>query len=84
MFFRYDPYDKKFTEEFYDHTVMRDARKQEISKAKSASKFGLIVGTLGRQGNPKVMEHFQVSGIQINLHYDYLSLEIKSARLIKL
>ncbi|KAJ9596902.1 hypothetical protein L9F63_012083, partial [Diploptera punctata] len=57
--FRYDPYDKKFTEEFYDHQAMREIRKQEIGKAKSVSVFGLILGTLGRQGNPRIMEHFQ-------------------------
>ncbi|PSN42743.1 2-(3-amino-3-carboxypropyl)histidine synthase subunit 1 [Blattella germanica] len=56
---RYDPYDKKFTEEFYDHVKMRDTRRQEIIAASSASKFGLILGTLGRQGSPKVIEHFQ-------------------------
>jgi 2-(3-amino-3-carboxypropyl)histidine synthase len=58
--YRYDPYNKKFTEEFYDHVEMRNVRKQAISEASNASRFGLILGTLGRQGSTKVMEHFQV------------------------
>ena len=60
LIYRYDPYDKKFTEEFYDHIQMRNIRKQAISEACNASKFGLILGTLGHQGSTKVMEHFQV------------------------
>lgn len=55
--YRYDPYDKKFTEEFYDHDVMRATRKEMIEKAKNANTFGVILGTLGRQGNPKVLTH---------------------------
>lgn len=58
--YRYDPYDKKFTEEFYGHIEMQTVRKQAISEASNASRFGLILGTLGRQGSTKVMEHFQV------------------------
>lgn len=57
--YRYDPYDKKFTEEFYGHIEMQTVRKQAISEASNASRFGLILGTLGRQGSTKVMEHFQ-------------------------
>jgi len=58
--YRYDPYDKKFTEEFYDHVEMRNVRKQAISEASNASRFGLILGTLGHQGSTKVVEHLQV------------------------
>lgn len=58
--YRYDPYDKKFTEEFYDHVQMQNVRKQAIGDASNASRFGLILGTLGHQGSTKVMEHFQV------------------------
>jgi len=55
--FRYDPYSKVFTEEFYDHELMRKNRKNAIEKAAAADKWGVILGTLGRQGSPKVMEH---------------------------
>lgn len=52
--YRYDPYDKSFTEEQYDHERMHNLRKDAIDKAKTAKKFGLILGTLGRQGSQKV------------------------------
>lgn len=57
--YKYDPYEKKFTEEEYDHLEMRKNRKKAIDQAKSAQKFGLILGTLGRQGSPKVMKHLE-------------------------
>lgn len=57
--YRYDPYNKEFTEEFYDHEAMRKNRKDAIEKAKTAETFGIILGTLGRQGSPKVLEHLE-------------------------
>jgi len=54
--FRYDPYEKKFTREFYRHEEMRGMRQEAIDKAFTAKKFGLILGTLGRQGSPAVLE----------------------------
>lgn len=57
--YKYDPYDKKFTQEFYDHEAMRKNRKMAIEKAKRAKRFGLILGTLGRQGSPKVLQYLQ-------------------------
>lgn len=53
---RYDPYSKVFTREYYDHEAMRALRLRAIDTARSAQKWGLIMGTLGRQGSPKVME----------------------------
>ena len=58
LIFSYDPYSKKFTREHYDHTEMHSLRKHAIDLAKKAKKFGLILGTLGRQGSPKVLEVF--------------------------
>lgn len=57
---RYDPYEKKFTEEFFEHSTMLTQRKQAMDKAMVAGTFGIILGTLGRQGSPKVMNNFQV------------------------
>lgn len=57
--YRYDPYDKKFTEEFYDHTLMRKFRSEAICEASTTPRFGLILGTLGRQGSLKVLENIQ-------------------------
>lgn len=65
--YRYDPYSKKFTHETYDHALMKSTRKEAIAKAASAKCYGLILGTLGRQGSPKVLnflkEKMRVAGI---------------------
>ncbi|GAA6109653.1 2-(3-amino-3-carboxypropyl)histidine synthase subunit 1 [Tachysurus ichikawai] len=54
--YRYDPYNKVFSREHYDHKAMRANRMQAIETARSAQRWGLILGTLGRQGNPKILE----------------------------
>lgn len=54
--FRYDPYEKKLTEETYDHKRMLENRLRSIDQAKNSKTFGLILGTLGRQGNPNVLK----------------------------
>lgn len=53
--YRYDPYSRKLTRETYDHAEMHDLRRQAIKSAKTAKKWGLILGSLGRQGNPHTM-----------------------------
>ncbi|KAK3737465.1 hypothetical protein QZH41_008349, partial [Actinostola sp. cb2023] len=57
--FRYDPYDKVLSREYYDIEAMHRARHTAIQTAMKAKKYGLILGTLGRQGNPKVMENLE-------------------------
>ncbi|KAK7171861.1 hypothetical protein R3I93_004227 [Phoxinus phoxinus] len=57
--YRYDPYNKVFSREYYDHEAMRATRLQAIERARSAQRWGLILGTLGRQGNPKILEHLE-------------------------
>uniref|UniRef100_A0A3B4Z944 2-(3-amino-3-carboxypropyl)histidine synthase subunit 1 n=2 Tax=Stegastes partitus TaxID=144197 RepID=A0A3B4Z944_9TELE len=57
--YRYDPYSKVFSREYYDHEAMRALRHQAIDKARLAQRWGLILGTLGRQGSPKVLEHLE-------------------------
>ncbi|XP_014248416.1 2-(3-amino-3-carboxypropyl)histidine synthase subunit 1 [Cimex lectularius] len=57
--FRYDPYEKKLTEEWYNHAALYEGRRLAINKSKESSVFGLILGTLGRQGNPNVMNNFK-------------------------
>ncbi|KTF93225.1 hypothetical protein cypCar_00021133, partial [Cyprinus carpio] len=57
--YRYDPYSKVFSREYYDHEAMRATRLQAIESARSAQRWGLILGTLGRQGNPKILEHLE-------------------------
>lgn len=53
--YRYDPYSRKLTRETYGHDEMRDLRADAIRTAKRAKKWGLILGSLGRQGNPHTM-----------------------------
>ncbi|KAM7358631.1 diphthamide biosynthesis 1 isoform 1-T4 [Cochliomyia hominivorax] len=52
--YKYDPYEKKFTIEEYDHRTMQSMRYGEIEKAMKAKKIGIILGTLGRQGSSRV------------------------------
>ncbi|KAG9241629.1 putative diphthamide synthesis protein-domain-containing protein [Calycina marina] len=53
--YRYDPYSRKLTRESYGHKEMQTLRREAITTAKSAKKWGLILGSLGRQGNPSTM-----------------------------
>jgi len=57
--YRYDPYSKVLSREYYDHELMRKNRQKAIVGAKQADTWGLILGTLGRQGNPNVLEHIK-------------------------
>lgn len=57
--YKYDPYDKKFTTETYEHKLMQSNRRNQITIAQSASTFGLILGTLGRQGSTKVLKNLE-------------------------
>ncbi|XP_048468708.1 2-(3-amino-3-carboxypropyl)histidine synthase subunit 1 [Rhincodon typus] len=65
--YRYDPYSKVLTHEFYDHEAMQAIRKDAIATAAKATMWGLILGTLGRQGSPKIMEHveFQLRTLKV-------------------
>ncbi|KAJ3249032.1 Diphthamide biosynthesis protein 1 [Chytriomyces hyalinus] len=89
--YRYDPYPKSFTREYYDHAQMRSLRSKAIRSVetftpssaaasvtdknaddkeagvvdkmtralsmKERPLVAIIVGTLGRQGSPKVLSH---------------------------
>ncbi|KAI9158354.1 2-(3-amino-3-carboxypropyl)histidine synthase subunit [Paramyrothecium foliicola] len=53
--YRYDPYSRKLTRETYGHDEMQSVRRDAIRTARGARKWGLILGSLGRQGNPHTM-----------------------------
>lgn len=57
--FRYDPYSRKFTREHYDHAQMAMVRQDAMQLAFSAKKIGLILGALGRQGNPETLDRLE-------------------------
>lgn len=50
--YRYDPYSRRLTWESFDHEQLYTLRRSAILTARKAGKWGLILGTLGRQGNP--------------------------------
>ena len=67
--FRYDPYSKKLTRERYDHMEMQSVRDNAVQEARRSltnisenhtstaeALWGVILGTLGRQGNLKQMQ----------------------------
>ena len=57
--FRYDPYNRVLTKEEYAHGEMRAVRKSMVERAARAAKWGVVLGTLGRQGNPAILEHLE-------------------------
>ena len=63
--FRYDPYSKVLSREHYDIEKMHANRKAAIETAKDAQLFGIILGTLGRQGSPKIMQVCQISDVDM-------------------
>lgn len=98
--FRYDPYSKKLTRERYDHHEMQNIRHDAVQTArKSISAFsedamaktndepplwGVILGTLGRQGNLKQMQAItrQLEASQTSIPYIQILLsELSPAKL---
>lgn len=57
--FRYDPYMGKLFLEEYDTKGMMDDRKRAIEKAMGAKSWGIVLGTLGRQGSLNSLEKLQ-------------------------
>ena len=68
IYYRYDPYGKSLTIESYGHEEMKSIRYAAIQQAKAAisyastekpATFGIILGTLGRQGNPAIIQRIK-------------------------
>ncbi|KAG9121514.1 Diphthamide biosynthesis protein 1 [Ceratobasidium sp. 392] len=64
--FRYDPYSKKITRERYDHAEMRAVRARAVRSASATideegarGTWGVILGTLGRQGSLRQHQSIQ-------------------------
>ncbi|CAG2165266.1 unnamed protein product [Oppiella nova] len=59
--FKYNPYNKEITQEFYDTNKMMSFRRNAIRETtkvcNDSGVFGVILGTLGRQGNPRVLHN---------------------------
>ncbi|XP_062602555.1 2-(3-amino-3-carboxypropyl)histidine synthase subunit 1-like [Saccostrea cucullata] len=54
--YRYDPYSKVFSKEYYDFDKMHSIRRSAIATAAEGQKYGVVLGTLGRQGSTKVLQ----------------------------
>ena len=59
LFLRYDPYSKTLTKEEYAHEEMHALRQHAIRAAQDKKVFGVVLGTLGRQGNPAILKQLQ-------------------------
>lgn len=57
--FRYDPYSKIMTREHYDTQTMKSSRLLAVQTASTAKRFGVILGTLGRQGSTVLLERLE-------------------------
>jgi 2-(3-amino-3-carboxypropyl)histidine synthase len=60
--FLYDPYTKRLQRELYNHSEMRRLRREAIGEAQETLKtpesgWGLVLGTLGRQGSTRVLDY---------------------------
>lgn len=84
--FRYDPYGKVMTQEYYDTPRMHDMRQGAIAQAKQAiavgRAVGLILGTLGRQGSTKILKRLEEKLAKAGIPYFVMLLsEISAAKL---
>lgn len=68
--FRYDPYLGKLLLEEYDNDGMREVRRKAIEKGKGVRSWGIVLGTLGRQGNLRILERLQK--MMIDRGFDYV------------
>lgn len=57
--YRYDPYTGRLLLEEYDHHGMKHSRKIAILRAREGKNWGIVLGTLGRQGNPRILDRLQ-------------------------
>ncbi|XP_006649166.3 2-(3-amino-3-carboxypropyl)histidine synthase subunit 1 [Oryza brachyantha] len=80
--YRFDPFLGVLVREEYDHVGMKQARKEAVLAARKAKSWGVILGTLGRQGSVKVLdrvvEHLEEKGLE---HTVVLMSELSPARM---
>ncbi|RDY14072.1 2-(3-amino-3-carboxypropyl)histidine synthase subunit 1, partial [Mucuna pruriens] len=67
--FRYDPYMGKLFLEEYDHVGMKQSRRNAVMKAREARSWGVVLGTLGRQGNPRILERLEKKMMEKGFDY---------------
>ena len=80
--FRYDPYARRMTRETYATEDMRSARAAAIAAAAPAASWGLILGTLGRQGSPAILDRLRARfDAASRTHFVLLLSEVTPAKL---
>ena len=80
--YRYDPYQRVLTREEYAHGEMRAVRRKMVERAKTARSFGVVLGTLGRQGNPSILKHLEGRMKQAGVaHTVFLISEMNPAKM---
>lgn len=67
--YQYNPYSKVFSREHYDHGTMEKNRREAILNASKAKCYGLILGTLGRQGSPKILDFLKEAFSKADIKY---------------
>jgi 2-(3-amino-3-carboxypropyl)histidine synthase len=55
-FLKYDPYTQVCSRETLDFGALRQSRLESMERAKNASQWGVLVGAIGRQGNPAIAD----------------------------
>lgn len=56
-FYKYCPFTRKLSQEFYDNQKMLSFRNLEIKRAFEGKNIGVILGSLGRQGNKQIFKN---------------------------
>ncbi|CAH9101292.1 unnamed protein product [Cuscuta epithymum] len=80
--YRYDPYIGKLFVEEYDEEGMKDERRKAIEKAKGARNWGIVLGTLGRQGNPRILDRLEKKMEEKGMSWTVIMMsEISPARI---
>lgn len=82
--YRYDPYSKLMTHERYATEEMHALRRDAVAHAAGPDvrTFGVILGTLGRQGNPAIMARLEAKlAAAGKTHFVMLLSEISPAKL---
>lgn len=83
--YRYDPMNKHVLAESYDHQLMLRTRHHMIQLARTAQHFGIILGTLGRQGSPAVLADLEQKLTAAGRHVTvFLMSEVRPERLKQL
>ncbi|KAL7122768.1 hypothetical protein ACP275_01G064100 [Erythranthe tilingii] len=82
--FRFDPYLGKLFLEEYDHEGMKGDRRKAIERAMGAKTWGIVLGTLGRQGNTMIMKRLEEKMKEKGLDYMVVLISELSPKKIEL